>query len=332
MGIYAVLAARWSGPRGRVVAFEPTPSSADVARRHFAFDGLGPGRVQLVEAAVSDCATGATLHHYDAHAMPYVNSLAVAVDTDARPSTIDVAVVTIDEVCRELKVVPNIIRMDVQGAEVHALRGARETIRSAARLSLVVEMHPQCWPTFGVTEHDARDRGRFGADRATVGRRRSALRARHARRLEAWLLARHPVERRHDDEPTPLATASGSERSRSGLSRRYRPADGSARCVGGSSHSSRSGWRRGAAAFSRCFPAESRARVAGVPAYDVEPRRVPCFSWRGPNRRRRPRSRRQRRRLRDPVRAVGRGVGTSVAFEPDPIAYAGLQSTSRSTA
>ena len=157
VGIYAVLAGRWSGPRGRVVAFEPTPSSAAVARRHFAFNGLGPERVQLVEDAVSDRATRATLHRYDSHAMPYVNSLAAAVDTDAPPATIDVAVVTIDEVCRELNVVPTVIRMDVQGAEVHALRGARETIRSAARLSLVVEMHPQCWPAFGVTERDARD-------------------------------------------------------------------------------------------------------------------------------------------------------------------------------
>ncbi len=95
-----------------------------MARRHFAFDGLGPERVQLVEAAVSDRATRATLHQYDAHAMPYVNSLAAAVDTDAPPATIDVAVVTIDEVCRELNVVPTVIRMDVQGAEIHALRGA----------------------------------------------------------------------------------------------------------------------------------------------------------------------------------------------------------------
>ena len=47
--------------------------------------------------------------------------------------------------------------MDVQGAELHTLRGARETIRAAARLSLVVEMHPQCWPAFGVTEDDVRE-------------------------------------------------------------------------------------------------------------------------------------------------------------------------------
>ena len=154
VGIYAVLAARWSGSQGRVIAFEPTPSSAALARKHLTFNGLGPERVRLVEAAVSDRATRATLHQYDANAMPYVNSLVSAVDTDASAETRDVAVVTIDEVCRELKVMPSVVRMDVQGAEIHALRGARETIRAAPRLSLVVEMHPQCWPAFGVTAQD----------------------------------------------------------------------------------------------------------------------------------------------------------------------------------
>lgn len=160
VGIYAVLAARWSGPRGRVVAFEPTPSSAVLARRHLAYNGLGPDRVSLIEAAVSDRATRATFHQYDASGMPYVNSLVAAVDTAAAAVTHEVDVVTIDEVCRKLDIVPSVIRMirmDVQGAEIHALRGARETIRAASRLSFVVEMHPQCWPAFGVTEQDARD-------------------------------------------------------------------------------------------------------------------------------------------------------------------------------
>lgn len=156
-GIYAVLAARWSAPAGRVIAFEPTPSSAALARRHLAFNDLGPDRVQLVEAAVSDLAGRAPLHVYDDSAMPFVNSLVPAVDTDRPPVIRDVAVVTIDDVCREMGIVPSIIRMDVQGAEIHALRGARETIRAARRLALVIEMHPQCWPAFGVTEQSARE-------------------------------------------------------------------------------------------------------------------------------------------------------------------------------
>ena len=39
VGIYAVLEARWSAPTGRVVAFEPTPSSVELARRHIAWNG-----------------------------------------------------------------------------------------------------------------------------------------------------------------------------------------------------------------------------------------------------------------------------------------------------
>jgi FkbM family methyltransferase len=156
LGIYAVLEARWSGPIGRVVAFEPTPSSAAIARHHVTCNGLGEDRVHLIEAAVSDRVSRATLHQYDAQSMPYVNSLVAAVDTNAPATREDVSVVTIDDVCRELSVAPTVIRMDVQGAEIHALRGARHTIRAAKRLSMVVEMHPQCWPGFGVTAEDAR--------------------------------------------------------------------------------------------------------------------------------------------------------------------------------
>jgi FkbM family methyltransferase len=156
LGVFALLEARWSGAAGRVIGFEPTPSSAATARRHLAWNGPEGGRVQLIEAAVSDRASRATFHQYDAHAMPYVNSLAAAADTDAQAVQHDVKVVTIDDVCRELGLTPSLIRMDVQGAELHALRGARETIRSAGRLTLVVETHPQCWPAFNVDEEGAR--------------------------------------------------------------------------------------------------------------------------------------------------------------------------------
>jgi FkbM family methyltransferase len=155
VGIHAIMSARKVGPEGRVIAFEPTPATAALARRHFAYNGLGDGRIHLVEAAVSDRPGRATFHQY---ALPYVNSLAPAVDTTGRPTATDVEVVTIDEVCRAQGVVPRLIRMDVQGAEVHALRGAQETIRRAGdRLVLLVEMHPQCWPAFDVTESIVRD-------------------------------------------------------------------------------------------------------------------------------------------------------------------------------
>lgn len=158
LGIYAVLESRWAGATGRVVAVEPTPASAAVARRHFAWNTPEGTRVHFVEAAVSDRSGSATFHQYDAHGMPYVNSLVPAVDagTAATAAQSAVRMTTIDEICRELNVLPSVIRMDVQGAEIHALLGARGTIRACRQLSIVVEMHPQCWPSFRVSEGSAR--------------------------------------------------------------------------------------------------------------------------------------------------------------------------------
>jgi hypothetical protein len=80
-----------------------------------------------------------------------VNALATAVDVAGTPVRRAVNVVSLDDVCRDLRVAPTFIRMDVQGAEFHALRGAREVIRAAGgRLTIVAEMHPQCWPGFGI--------------------------------------------------------------------------------------------------------------------------------------------------------------------------------------
>lgn len=155
VGIYALLEARWTGDRGRVVAIEPTVSSAALARRHFAWNPEGK-RVTLVEAAVSDRASVAQLHTYDAQSMPYSNSLAPAADVQGAGHLETVQVTTIDAICGELGVVPTLVRMDVQGAEMHALLGAAATIASAPGLRMVVEMHPQCWPAFGVTPDDMR--------------------------------------------------------------------------------------------------------------------------------------------------------------------------------
>jgi FkbM family methyltransferase len=155
VGVYALLEARWAGTQGRVVAFEPTASSAALARRHFGWNREGE-RVTLVEAAVSDRESVAQLHTYATQAMPYSNSLVPAADVEASGVVESVRVTTIDAVCRELGIRPTLMRMDVQGAEVHALRGARETIAASPGLRIVVETHPQCWPAFGVTPDDMR--------------------------------------------------------------------------------------------------------------------------------------------------------------------------------
>ena len=60
IGIYSVLAARATGPHGRVVAFEPVPANIDLLRRNLESNSVTQG-VHVVEAAVGSEAGELTL-------------------------------------------------------------------------------------------------------------------------------------------------------------------------------------------------------------------------------------------------------------------------------
>lgn len=154
LGTYALFEARWSGPHGRVVAFEPSPFSFSMLGRHLAMNGLGPDRVEARHAAV-----GASVHRRMLVVFenePYRNHLA---DPAASGQVIGVHVLSVDAVCQEIGRVPDWIRMDVQGLEFEVLEGARETIESARRwIKIVVETHPEQWADLGITAAEAHDR------------------------------------------------------------------------------------------------------------------------------------------------------------------------------
>lgn len=147
LGTYAIFEARWVGERGRVVALEPTPASCATIRMHLRMNGV-QDRVTLIEAAAGAEPGEATL---DESPEPYRNQLT------SRPAGRRVRVVTIDDVCEQMGLRPDWIRMDVQGSELDVLRGARRTFAASnGRLRAVVEMHPFLWRARGFGIDDAR--------------------------------------------------------------------------------------------------------------------------------------------------------------------------------
>jgi FkbM family methyltransferase len=152
VGAYTVLFGMWTGPTGRVIAFEPDPNAFDGLHEHVAMNDLGD-RVTIVAAAVTDGREDRVRLMLGESSG--ISRVAGAADGEA-PGT-EVNALSIDAFCGAREVTPTVIKIDVEGAELAALKGARATIaRSGSALHLFVEMHPQLWPGLGYSAEDIR--------------------------------------------------------------------------------------------------------------------------------------------------------------------------------
>jgi FkbM family methyltransferase len=148
VGAYAVLLGQWVGASGRVYAFEPSPVAFRGLVRHIALNAQD-GVVTPVAAAVADRDGTGDLIVADTAGE---SRLADGIE---RRRTMSVSTVTIDSFCAREGLLPSFIKIDVEGAELAVLRGARETIRRRRdALALFVELHPSIWSLAEATRAD----------------------------------------------------------------------------------------------------------------------------------------------------------------------------------
>ncbi len=148
LGAYTVLFARWVGPHGRVIAFEPAPAARAGLERQLALNDAA-NRVTVRPEAV---AAASGVEKFRANGMQGDNRLT---GDDGGPASIDVSTTSLDEFCARANIDPDVIKIDAEGAELGVLRGARQTIaRRGASLAVFLELHPSIWPQLGVTRAD----------------------------------------------------------------------------------------------------------------------------------------------------------------------------------
>jgi len=137
MGGYSLLASARVGESGRVFSFEPAPENAARLRGFVA----KCGNVEVVERAIGGSVGVAQLHLDTFHAG---HSLTI-VRGDA--GTIEVPVTTMDAFVAE-KRLPGIdvLKLDVEGAELDALRGATALLSGARRPTILCEVHAPILP------------------------------------------------------------------------------------------------------------------------------------------------------------------------------------------
>jgi FkbM family methyltransferase len=133
-GDFSLLAASLGA---EVVCFEPEPSNCEWIRRSIALNRYS---IRVLEAAASDQNGRAQLHlgsksgwHSLLHGLPNRACRAVEVETRTLDSIFDNQFV-------------DVIKIDVEGAEMRVLRGAEATLRRNSKIVLLLDLHPQ----FGV--------------------------------------------------------------------------------------------------------------------------------------------------------------------------------------
>ena len=142
-GLHSVSAAGLVGRRGTVVAFEPSPANLIVLKYHVRVNHLS--QVIVVPAAVADLRNAKAPFWLVNGGSNMCNSLTIGgdhvpFDAGERRET-SVETITLDEYCGTTGAVPDLVKIDVEGAELLVLQGATRTL-STRKPDLVLAVHP----------------------------------------------------------------------------------------------------------------------------------------------------------------------------------------------
>jgi FkbM family methyltransferase len=126
-GVVAMMLAREVGSSGHVVAFEPNPHNATIAKQNRELNGLT--QLEIVEAAVSD-RSGTVIFNQGLDGQ--------LDDGTGAGGRMSVASVTLDQVVQRYGS-PTFVMIDVEGAECMVLKGGAHVLQSSA--DFAVEVH-----------------------------------------------------------------------------------------------------------------------------------------------------------------------------------------------
>ena len=119
VGFYSLLASSRVGPAGRVFAFEPMPRNLASLREHLRINGVT--NVTVIEKAVADAAGVAAFtaagSSQEGHLLP--------------GGELRIETVALDDlIARDQLPVPDLLKIDVEGAEMRVLGGAKNLLAS----------------------------------------------------------------------------------------------------------------------------------------------------------------------------------------------------------
>lgn len=146
VGLYSLLAATSVGPSGRVIAIEPSLALSELLRDNAAMNGF-QDRIVVVSDAVGRAPGFAKLYTFTRHSggTTLVSEVAAKVTATHGENAIvhEIKVNTLAAILdKHLESKPNLIKIDVEGAELPVIAGAIDYLATVPSLRMIVEWHP----------------------------------------------------------------------------------------------------------------------------------------------------------------------------------------------
>jgi len=158
IGYHTLTAAKRVGPKGRVYAIEPEPENFSILEQNISINGYSD-RCVLVRKGVSDksgtqklyldpfnCGGHAFFNHFEKPEV-FLGSRSVTLNENL-DNFIDVETISIDDFLSNNRRV-NVVKMDIEGAELLALRGMLETLKANKRIVIFSEFSPSAMNMVG---------------------------------------------------------------------------------------------------------------------------------------------------------------------------------------
>ncbi|CAN5606996.1 hypothetical protein BH23BAC4_BH23BAC4_17900 [soil metagenome] len=123
--------ARWVGPSGKVIVFDPSPQNCRIIEENFRQNGAHNGHVHEAAVGARD------------------GSLDMTLESNARIAEHAAATrrVQVTHLDAWIEHSPTFLKIDVEGFETEVLKGARAVLET--RPKLAIELHPNVLPRFG---------------------------------------------------------------------------------------------------------------------------------------------------------------------------------------
>ncbi len=140
IGYFTLLFSKMVGETGMVFSFEPLPTNLERLQRNLSLNNL-PSFVKIIPCAVIDQTKQTQFLIGSSGAMGKVNGSAGREKKDLYRESINVAGISLDDfIYKESNPIPQVIKMDIEGGEVLALRGMTRLLQEAKPL-FFLELH-----------------------------------------------------------------------------------------------------------------------------------------------------------------------------------------------